>query len=247
MKKVSVVIPTLQKNTELLNNLIKSLDKDDAVTEIIVIDNSRKNYNHKSAKLKVIVPNENLFVNPSWNLGVKTSKEDIVALLNDDITIPQDFCKNIISQMHPQMGIAGVHSSCVEVTREIKPIIESEKPVLQKTDYMGGKNFGIAMFFYKTSYIEIPEDIKIFCGDDWLFYKNKKCRRENYFITLAKIYHYGSLTSKDNFGFPRKHDLKLYRKYTMSWYQYILNFERDEKGIKITVPGLTTHLRIFKN
>ena len=109
MKKVSVVIPTLQKKLEILNNLIKMLDSDNFVTEIIVIDNSTKGYIYESNKVKVIVPKENLFVNPSWNLGVKESKEDIVALLNDDITIPENFCKNVVSQMNEKMGVVGFH------------------------------------------------------------------------------------------------------------------------------------------
>ena len=40
MLRVSVVIPTLQKNLDLLNNLVKTLEEDVFVSEIIVIDNS---------------------------------------------------------------------------------------------------------------------------------------------------------------------------------------------------------------
>ena len=35
MKKLSVVIPTLQKNVKLLNNLVNTLDTDSTVSEII--------------------------------------------------------------------------------------------------------------------------------------------------------------------------------------------------------------------
>ena len=99
MSKLSVIIPTLQKNKEFLDNLIKTLSIDESVAEIIVIDNSCTGYSYESEKLRVIVPKENLYVNPSWNLGVKEAKEDIIALLNDDITIPDSFCQTILSQM----------------------------------------------------------------------------------------------------------------------------------------------------
>ena len=105
MKRVSVVIPTLQKNLELLNNLVKTLHNDVFVSEIIIIDNSTKGYTYESDKVRVIIPKENLFVNPSWNLGVKEAKEDKIAILNDDITIPEDFCSTISEQISPDKGI----------------------------------------------------------------------------------------------------------------------------------------------
>ena len=44
-KKISIIIPTLQKNIDFLNQLVTSLVADDAVGEIIVIDNSTNGYN----------------------------------------------------------------------------------------------------------------------------------------------------------------------------------------------------------
>ena len=53
--------------------------------EIILIDNSLQGFEYNSDKLRIIIPNENLFVNPSWNLGVEKAKFDYVGILNDDI------------------------------------------------------------------------------------------------------------------------------------------------------------------
>lgn len=71
---LTVVIPTLQKNKEVLTKLIDSLDRDTSVTEILLIDNSLAGFKHSSKKLKVITPEANLYVNPSWNLGVENAK-----------------------------------------------------------------------------------------------------------------------------------------------------------------------------
>lgn len=60
-KIVSVIIPTLQKNKTILTNLIHSLDKDGAVSEIILIDNSCKRFSHPSDKLKVIIFREDCY------------------------------------------------------------------------------------------------------------------------------------------------------------------------------------------
>ena len=246
-KTVSVVIPTLQKNVELLNNLISSLERDTAVKEIIVIDNSIKGYIHNSLKLRVITPEKNIFVNPAWNLGVKESGEDIVALLNDDITIPENFCKNVIEQITPDMGIVGFHRDYIENIQAIMPIPVSTDLFLELATGRCGF-FGIAMFFYKTSYYEIPAEMKIFWGDDWLYYWNKKYKKNNYYISGQKIYHWGSLSSADNFINPySKSDSKLYRKYTKKWWQFIFNIEFVFRGIRITVCGVNFLCHYDKN
>ena len=238
MLKISVVIPTLQKNIELLNNLVRILEKDDSVSEIIVIDNSTNGYCYKSEKLRVIVPKENLFVNPSWNLGVNEAKEEIVALLNDDITIPNNFCKDIVSQINKDMGIVGFHRDFIENTHVIMPTPQNTGVKLVKATGRCGY-FGVAMFFYKTSYYKIPEDMKIFWGDDWLYFWNKTHRANNYFITNQKIYHYDGLSSTDKKLNPyAKHDSKLYRKYTHRWWNYIFNIEPVFRGFRLTILGI---------
>ena len=67
----SIVIPTLQKDTMILKMLLDELNQDQTVGEIILIDNSLQGFEYNSDKLRIIIPNENLFVNPSWNLGVE--------------------------------------------------------------------------------------------------------------------------------------------------------------------------------
>ena len=238
MQKISVIIPTLQKNLELLNNLVKTLSNDISVSEIIIIDNSTKGYTSESNKIRVIIPEKNLFVNPSWNLGVKEAKENIVALLNDDITIPENFCQNVASQMNEKMGVVGFHRDYIINIPKVMPTPTSTNIVLEKATGRCGF-FGVAMFFYKSSYIEIPEDIKIFWGDDWLYYQNKKRKRENYFITNQEIYHYGSLSSTDKVVNPySKKDSKLYRRYTRTWWQKIFNIESVYKGFRLIIFGI---------
>ena len=95
------------------------------------------------------------------------------------------------------------------------------------------------MFFYKTSYYEIPEDIKIFWGDDWLFYQNKKHKTKNYLITNQKIYHYDGLSSNDKAVNPyAENDCRLYKNYTQKWWQKIFNYETVFRGFRLTIFGL---------
>jgi hypothetical protein len=214
------------------------LDKDTSVSEIIVIDNSTNGYSFDSNKLKVIIPKENLFVNPSWNLGARESKGEIIALLNDDITIPENFCKNVVSHMTEKMGLVGCHIDYVENTHEIKAPPQNTEIEFKKS-YGRNAYFGIAMFVSKKHYYEIPEDIKIFWGDDWLYYQNKKHKFINYNIINQKIYHFDGLSSKAKGANPYiKSDGKLYKKYTRKWWQYIFNYKLVFRGFKFTVLGL---------
>ena len=93
----SIVIPTLQKDTKILKMLLDELNQDQTVGEIILIDNSLQGFKYNSDKLRIIIPNENLFVNPSWNLGVEKAKFDYVGILNDDILLPKNLVSDVFS------------------------------------------------------------------------------------------------------------------------------------------------------
>lgn len=243
MKKISIIIPTLQKNFQILKNLINTLDRDSAVDEIILIDNSLKGFEQVSQKLRVIVPTENLYVNPSWNLGVKEAKNDIVGILNDDITIPDNFCQNVIEKLTPDMGIVGCCREFVNTTQNILPNPKTETVTLKK---IIGRcdDFGIAIFCYKSSYKQIPEDMKIYYGDDWLIFQNIKSHKQNYCITGQMIYHWGSLSCKEkSFNPILAQDKKLYFKYTRKWYNYIFAKENIADGYRIILLGIKFHWR----
>jgi len=237
-KRISVVIPTLQKNKELLINLLSTLEQDKSVDEILLIDNSLQGLDYTNSKLRTIIPNENMYVNPSWNFGVKEARNDIVALLNDDITITSDFCSRVAEEINPNMGCVGFNIDNIRVTHEIQQAIGGTKLCVEPSEYRGN-HWGIAIFFYKSSYLEIPNDLKIFCGDDWIFMQSKKYNRQNYQISGQDIYHYGSLTSASkSLSAIGDKDRALYRRYTRKWWNYIFNVEPVFRGVRITVLGI---------
>ena len=246
-KKLSVVIPTLQKNVDLLVNLLVTLEKDDVVDEIILIDNSLKGLEYSSAKLRIITPEENLFVNPSWNLGTKEAKNEIVALLNDDIIISDNLCSQVVAKMSQEMGCVGINSSqYVKVTNVIKENNDNTEIILQPEKYMD-IFWGIAIFFYKSSYVEIPESLKIVHGDTWLFEKNKQLGRQNYFVNGQLIYHYGSLTHGLKIMNPIcKKDRKLFDNMFYPWYKRIFYIEGRLNGIRMWLLGVKLILSFRK-
>ena len=242
-KKLTVVIPTLQKCKNILVKLIDHLDKDDSVTEIIIIDNSLSGFNHSSPKVIVITPNENIYVNPAWNLGVKKAKNEIVALLNDDIILPENFCRDVIACMNKDMGIIGVNQFFIQELPQKYHLPEANTIILEKANYMDNY-YGIAMFFYKSNYVPIPEEIKIVYGDSWIFTRCEKNKKSNYRINGATIYHYGSLSSGMKVFNPiAKQDSKIYKRLTVSFWDRLFSYENIWDCYKIRILGITLKIK----
>lgn len=193
---ISVVIPTLQKDLKALKALINNLNKDKAVGEIIVIDNSLKSFEHDFEKVRFIVPEQNLYVNPSWNLGVKESKYDYVALFNDDVIVSETFCSKILPYLSEDKGIFGSFGDDILYVKgdEFFAPFMDKKLELSPTDCMIN-GFGVIMIGHKNAFPHIPEEMKVFCGDDYLFKVNNDKGKTNYLIYGEEIRHYGSISS----------------------------------------------------
>jgi len=165
----SVIIPTIWKSKEI-TNLIDDLNKNNNVTEIILIDNSPKENFLTSdllnVKTKVFKFENNMYVNPSWNFGVLKSNEDNIVLCNDDITF-NSFIFNVLNV--EDETLFGIDSSCYNLEKDSSLQIKDIK-----TRCYG---YGCLMFFKKKFFKQIPEQLKIWYGDDFLFkiFKNKKC------------------------------------------------------------------------
>lgn len=238
-RKLTVIIPTLQQNISVLLRLLNTLVMDICVDEIIVIDNSLSGINFSHEKLRIIIPKENLYVNPSWNLGVKEARNEIVALLNDDIAICDNFCSKVIAKINKNMGIVGIGANSVKICDKITSGPKNGELRLLPINHRG-ETFGIAMFFYKDSYIKIPDGIKINYGDDWLVYKNKRSEHQNYITDGIQIYHLGSLTSSQRrFNPICKNDSRLYKRLVVKWYHRVFSFEEVWNGYKLRLLGIT--------
>lgn len=163
----SVIIPTLWKSDKTIN-LIKNFSKNNNVSEIILIDNDPKNsliVNQNIDKLKVFSFNENQYVNPSWNFGVEKSTSEYIMLVNDDIILDTNLLNNIEV---PEKTILGVHESCYKIKENENVITENAESITY--------GFGCLMIFQKKYYIKIPNELKIWFGDNFLFkiFENKK-------------------------------------------------------------------------
>ena len=193
---ISIVIPTLQKDLYALKALLNNLNKDNAVGEIIIIDNSLKGFESHFDKVRFIIPEQNLYVNPSWNLGVRESKYDYVALFNDDVIVSETFCSKLLPYLSEDKGIFGSFGDDIKYVKgdEFFTPFENKKMELSPTDCMIN-GFGVIMIGHKSAFPHIPEEMKVFCGDDYLFKINNDNGKKNYLIYGEEIRHYGGISS----------------------------------------------------
>lgn len=161
----SVIIPTIWKS-EVLIELVETLSQSDCIREIILIDNAGENgrHLHGYSKVKVLNQSSNLYVNPAWNLGVNLAKSPYVMLCNDDILFDPVILKDISKMVvREDIGLIGVYENCF-----FKSITRPQKFKWRYIPKMGW-GFGTLMIFRKENYRPIPEALKIWHGDTFLF------------------------------------------------------------------------------
>lgn len=194
----TVIIPTLWKNKRIFK-LIDDLITSEKVGEILIINNDKEktpDFKSENSKLKIITPDKNIYVNPSWNLGVKNSKYDYIALCNDDI----NFNSNIFSYLKPKDdSLIGLGEGCFKINfDEQYQLVENKKLTY---------GFGCLMFLNKQSYKMIPECLKIFCGDNFLHkniknvYSLRGLKVETEMSSSQTISGYHSITQQDKINF----------------------------------------------
>jgi len=161
--KYSVVIPTLWRSTRTVN-LIKDLEKSESVDEIIVIDNSRQYDKHleKLPKVRVLQPHFNIYVNPAWNYGVEYSKNKCIALVNDDITFDTRIFERFDETELKSKGFIGMSSENYGEGVEYNPTLEPWKGEVVL------HGWGCIIMFHKDHWKPIPEELKIWYGDNYM-------------------------------------------------------------------------------
>ena len=197
MSKVSAIIPTLWRAKEFTDHLVDVLVEDESVGEIIIIDNAPADFFYDNEKVVTLRQEENLYVNPSWNLGVEESDYDKFIILNDDIIIPYNFVSQLERWLTKDTGIIGIEArSVIKVDGcSSKNITFLDRKIELKSIVMRDWGFGIVMAGHKESYHKIPEKLRIWYGDDYLVQMNNEQGKVNYVIDDIPIFTMMSTTS----------------------------------------------------
>lgn len=151
-----------------LNEMLLKYSNSEYVGEIILIDNApelKKEIN--LPKVIHIKESENTFVNPAWNKGVAMSSYDNITIANDDVIFDVDEYYSYFEQLleindFKDLGFTGSHSENYELESSYNPCFEE----YDNTKNKGG--WGCLFSFHKQNWKPIPNDLKIWYGDNWI-------------------------------------------------------------------------------
>lgn len=198
-EQFSVIVPTMWRCPNIFAQSLSSIVDLDLVGEIIIIDNdfsARPAWNVLAhPKIKILTQEKNIKVNPSWNLGVETSKNNMLCIVNDDIMFDSDIFSKIHPHITPNNGVYGIVSG------------ESKFNHPQYVDggisfkrWKHGDNihsFGQLMFMHKSNWTPIIPELEIYFGDDYIFHTQLMKSLPNYLIFNIDFYSTMAATSKD--------------------------------------------------
>lgn len=213
----SVIIPTMWRKPQVIKKLLETLYIDKSIKEIIIIGNDTKPDDIiLNNKIIYLPQTNNIYVNPAWNLGVENSNCDKIALINDDILIPNNLFKYLDTINLKDYGIIGASYKTTEAKISSYQDWEENNISLQPEDKRNNP-FGILMCFDKSHYYKIPEELKIYCGDDLLFYINKNVyKKQNMIINCLIKTDMSSTTSDTKFSTFLHRERSIYYDYLKS-------------------------------
>ncbi len=139
----------------------------------------------RNKNIDVVKNNSNDPVNSVWNWFYQNHTEDILCFLNNDVLIYDNFISDIIHvfEHESNVGIA-VHSTNhndFTIKKEI-----TEYTIVEPKKFMQGWDFSIRRELFTL----IPEELKTYCGDDFLFHNLYEKGFDLAYITSSPMIHF---------------------------------------------------------
>lgn len=159
------------RDKDSLLTMLPQYEASPLVGEILLIDNIGFDYKWTFKKIRVLNDGNNLFVNPSWNLGVREAKFDKIIIANDDIVFRFDTVIEKVDE-YLQVGmICGFSVNCFAQKRNGTPLVSKLQIIkhISKRAY----GFGVFMILFKETYFPIPDEFKVWYGDSILHAKHE--------------------------------------------------------------------------
>jgi hypothetical protein len=173
---IDIVIPTMWMCKDF-DKALSTYTKHPQVNKIIVIDNCYKNRPDyavlKHPKIELVSYGRNIYVNPAWNEGCARATSEILAIINDDISVLHDIFDMVTNFGLKSGDLIGVNLRGHQDNYKIDEHIETKEEIVKlnydKNNPIGGQAwaFGICMFMLRQSYIVIPQLYQIWYGDDY--------------------------------------------------------------------------------
>ena len=120
-----------------------------------------------NSKIRYYRSPKNLYVNGAWNKWVAMAKGKYVVIMNNDIII-RDPASLLQKLIEPLQYIGNIMLTSPLYTIWVDP--ETQSPKFYKGNRFNPNNIcGHCFCMKKEDWIPIPEEMKIRCGDNWIY------------------------------------------------------------------------------
>lgn len=209
MNKIHVLVVNIN-NLGFTKDCVRDLLLQTSSFDLTVIDqNSSEEGTREYLKelenfANVIYNDTNMDLNRVWNNFYIENKNPYLCFLNNDVRIPRNFIKDNESVFEKEEKVGCV----VHSTNHLKYQKTTDlKYVIPVKNYMQGWDFCIR----REAYNLIPDTLRTFGGDDYLYVNLYRGGWKTAFILSSPIIHYKGQSYKD-LQHPQSSDQKEYKK-----------------------------------
>lgn len=210
--RISVLVVNLN-NLDYTKNCINDLLNQDTLFNLTIIDQNSSeegtskyldelfkqhiegNFYGKIHVLSIFNTGYNKPLNHIWNEFVNDSDTEFICLLNNDVRLSPNFLSSSIELMDSRLDV-GIISHTTN-SNNYQSWSKTLEYVIPDSHYRQGWD----MVFRKNLYVNIPEQLKFFYGDDFIF---SKIYEQDYlaaYILNSPIIHYERSTTIEKNGF----------------------------------------------
>ncbi len=205
---LSIVVPAAW-GYEPFCNFLENVVELPVVGEIILINNnvSRTPVHDvlSHSKVKIYNQEENIYVNPAWNLGVSLAQNEKICILSDDVLVDLRVFFEADRFVSKEIGILamGIHHDLYRAqNNQFKHvnannlIVTGDIKIKSINDHPNTAGHGSLFFIHKENWIDIPNDFKIYFGDTWQIEMQTALYRTNYYINDCFYHTLWSMATK---------------------------------------------------
>lgn len=180
--------------------------------------------------IDVIFNTKNESVNKMWNWFYQNYNEDLLCFLNNDVRIPDNFISDTIGvfEKEKKVGIT-VHSTNHSNYQDILPELKYE--IVPKSINMQGWDYTIR----RECFTPIPEELKTYCGDDFLFHHMYEMGYDMAYVLSSPMIHFEGQSKK----FMLTSGIEDIRKFVSLGYKHYLKINYNYSSIKPTFKMFT--------
>lgn len=206
---MDIIIPTLLlTDCDVFSYMLEQANSSPYVEKIIIIDNTvdasfKRVYSQLLNDRYTIVENsKNILVNPSWNKGMEIVESEHYLILNDDILCHESILSLCEKKLYDDLSIGLLTVRTIDPMSPLgyesiyqNEVDQEDSPLWGDAGFTGlNQNPGWFMCGRTSEWVYIPEDIKVFYGDNFIYSTIRNSGKKILRLDSHPISHHASST-----------------------------------------------------